>query len=320
MLTDHAAHQLPFYEFFYTNKYEEEVKINKTIDKQFWQSVNQVRVSGAGLTNYAIAKDDVGNWYVKSYSSDPNDIIQSAKNLAMFSAGSSMGANFLARGGQPAGKSVVSEGATEAPTTKEARSTLAKQFDRVTARYEKRTKESRAELAKEIRSLNAKVRSALAGQGLVEADLQKMFPDPASEPAANDNKPSAELAELMKALKEDNKDGKAKPLSTFNLEIASGLRSIKRYRSQAQGTVNTMMPPAEATATQPTTAENSNGLKPAEAKPAETKKYTKEQREEAKKAVDKVFQDLIQQFIKERQTANGEYESALLLISESAGL
>src|SRR5204863_4745278 len=94
---DHATRQLPFYASF--KGQQEQALINNTIDKQFWQSVNQVRVAGAGNTNYAIAKDDVGNWYVKDYGSDPKDIINSAKNLAMFSAGPALGANFLARGG-----------------------------------------------------------------------------------------------------------------------------------------------------------------------------------------------------------------------------
>jgi hypothetical protein len=65
------------------------------IDKQFWQNINRVRVSGAGDTNYVIAKDDVGNWYVKNYSADPKDIINSAQSLAMFSLSPGLGADLL---------------------------------------------------------------------------------------------------------------------------------------------------------------------------------------------------------------------------------
>ncbi len=46
-----------------------------------------MRVAGSGDTNYAIAKDDVGNWYVKAYESDPEKIVQGMKSLAMFSFG-----------------------------------------------------------------------------------------------------------------------------------------------------------------------------------------------------------------------------------------
>jgi hypothetical protein len=66
---------------------EERNKITSEIDKQFWQTINSVRVSGAGLTNYVMVKDDIGNWYVKQYSADPTSIINSAKALAMFNLG-----------------------------------------------------------------------------------------------------------------------------------------------------------------------------------------------------------------------------------------
>ncbi|MEM1330117.1 MAG: hypothetical protein AAGG07_06115 [Planctomycetota bacterium] len=54
------------------------------LDAVFWQNINRIRVSGGGNANYAVTKDDVGNWYVKSYSTDVEQIIESAKNLAMF--------------------------------------------------------------------------------------------------------------------------------------------------------------------------------------------------------------------------------------------
>ena len=66
---------------------EEKLKITSEIDKQFWQTINSVRVSGAGLTNYVMVKDDIGNWYVKQYSADPTSLINSAKALAMFNLG-----------------------------------------------------------------------------------------------------------------------------------------------------------------------------------------------------------------------------------------
>ncbi len=78
------------------------------IDKQFWQNINRVRVSGAGKTNYVIAKDDIGNWYVKNYAANPAPIIKGAKTLAAFSLGAGMETGLLnrireARPGKPAG-------------------------------------------------------------------------------------------------------------------------------------------------------------------------------------------------------------------------
>jgi hypothetical protein len=68
-----------------------DARITAEIDKQFWQNINRVRVAGGGNTNYAVVKDDIGNWYVKGYSANPEDIIQSAQNLALFSAAGKMG-------------------------------------------------------------------------------------------------------------------------------------------------------------------------------------------------------------------------------------
>ncbi|PWU21780.1 MAG: hypothetical protein C5B50_01085 [Verrucomicrobia bacterium] len=56
-------------------------------DKQFWQTINQIRVAGSGITSYVLTKDDIGNWYIKSYTADPTPIIEGAKSLALTTAG-----------------------------------------------------------------------------------------------------------------------------------------------------------------------------------------------------------------------------------------
>ncbi|MBL3590072.1 MAG: hypothetical protein JMN24_09815 [gamma proteobacterium endosymbiont of Lamellibrachia anaximandri] len=66
---------------------KDRIPILESIDKQYWQNINSVRVSGGGDTNYAIAKDDIGNWYVKSFSADPTPIIRGAQRMALFAAG-----------------------------------------------------------------------------------------------------------------------------------------------------------------------------------------------------------------------------------------
>lgn len=104
MLQRHAYRSVPFFGELVANAGErEKARITAEIDKQFWQTINSVRVSGAGDTNYVVAKDDIGNWYVKNYSSDPKDIIKSAKNLALFGIGSQMGTNLLKDGEGGAG-------------------------------------------------------------------------------------------------------------------------------------------------------------------------------------------------------------------------
>lgn len=93
MLQDHALRQLPLADQFKKWANPNPLAAGE-IDKAFWQNINRVRVAGAGNVNYVIVKDDIGNWYVKQYAADPSNIINSAKNLALFSAGPSFGANF----------------------------------------------------------------------------------------------------------------------------------------------------------------------------------------------------------------------------------
>lgn len=93
MLGQHGLRQIPF-----TNLIQNKnARMLDTLDKRFWQNINRVRVAGGGITNYVIAKDDIGNWYVKNYSADPAPIIKSAQKLALFSMGPQMGADLIGR-------------------------------------------------------------------------------------------------------------------------------------------------------------------------------------------------------------------------------
>jgi hypothetical protein len=100
MLGGHMMRSIPFApqigEFLNPDA-KRDARITAEIDKQFWQNINRVRVAGGGDTNYAVVKDDIGNWYVKGYSADPCDVITSAKNLALFAAGARTGAGMLPR-------------------------------------------------------------------------------------------------------------------------------------------------------------------------------------------------------------------------------
>lgn len=65
----------------------ERSRIQGSIDKQYWQGVNRIRVSsGSANVNYVLARDDIGNWYVKSYTADASKTFRSALNLAMYAA------------------------------------------------------------------------------------------------------------------------------------------------------------------------------------------------------------------------------------------
>ena len=69
---------------------ERDRALTAELDKQFWQNINRVRVSGVGFSNQALVKDDVGNWYVKQYYGDTEDIVKSAKHLALYSLGTKL--------------------------------------------------------------------------------------------------------------------------------------------------------------------------------------------------------------------------------------
>lgn len=71
--------------------------ISAEIDKQFWQTINTVKVSSDGDTNYVIAKDDVGNFYVKNVASDKAGIASSMRNLALFGLGDHYKTNLMER-------------------------------------------------------------------------------------------------------------------------------------------------------------------------------------------------------------------------------
>ena len=102
MLQRHARRNYPLIGEALTNQEYQQGEVQRfeilrNIDKQFWQNINRVRLAGGGDTNYAIAKDDIGNWYVKAFAADPERIIRSAQRLALFAAGGSMDVNLLRR-------------------------------------------------------------------------------------------------------------------------------------------------------------------------------------------------------------------------------
>lgn len=72
-------------------------KGRQQLEKLNWQNINKVTLAGGGATNYVLAKDDVGNWYVKAYSADPEAIIKSATSLALFNSGKAINTNLLRR-------------------------------------------------------------------------------------------------------------------------------------------------------------------------------------------------------------------------------
>ena len=64
---------------------QEKAKMRNELNNQYWQNINQIKLVGGGNTNYAVVKDDTGNWYVKGYSTNYDDILKNVQSLAIHS-------------------------------------------------------------------------------------------------------------------------------------------------------------------------------------------------------------------------------------------
>ncbi|MEM1099356.1 MAG: hypothetical protein AAGH92_11275 [Planctomycetota bacterium] len=51
-------------------------ELQQRIDARFWQTINEVRLSGFGQTNFVVVKDALGNYVTKQYSANPSQIYE----------------------------------------------------------------------------------------------------------------------------------------------------------------------------------------------------------------------------------------------------
>ena len=90
---------------------EDRVRLAKRLfADHFWTKINEVHASGQGEVRMALIKDDIGNWNLKSFDNDPEQLLKAYRDLA--SAGI-QGAIDLARnistGGSAAGIEMLSQ-------------------------------------------------------------------------------------------------------------------------------------------------------------------------------------------------------------------
>jgi hypothetical protein len=189
LLDDSAFALLPIGDWFGGSKSREQ---RERIDAQFWQSVNHVGLSGGGHTNYAVVKDDIGNWYVKGFAGDPTKIYESVKNVALFNAGGGVAgasAALLRRGGNAAAiEALGTDGGTGG-------SVLDQQLERAQTAWEKSTRELRVDVRAMAVAIGDEVRAAWKGDRELDdrsveldaalavgapglADAQAAIPDP----------------------------------------------------------------------------------------------------------------------------------------------
>ncbi len=204
-------------------------RITADIDKQFWQNINRVRVAGGGNTNYVIAKDDIGNWYVKSYSADPKDIIKSARNLALFSMSPSMGANLLDRAEQ---RDAATPGAPEA--TERSVTPVQRQFEKFRNNFDEQVEADHAQL-------EAAIVGATPTAPVLTTTIQNQWAA-AGVPVESDSPFASALnqsAVILKPSEEETDD--------LSQQIVDRLRAVKEFRASVAAGVG-QIPAADRTA------------------------------------------------------------------------
>jgi hypothetical protein len=226
-------------------------------EKLFWQNINRVTVSGGGDTNTVLAKDDVGNWYTKSYSADPEAIIQSAKSLALFSSGSRVNVDLLRKANLQRRADDTSLQADERDRAREDLKGLSPTENvglgrvRTTVRlkYERETAAAALALSSVIAKLPAEL-GTLAGKNetlkVAQADFDTLVAnahDKHLKPAAADLKDAYEMNESS-----------AGRLDKLERACVSTLKAMRRFYLEVQ-----------ATAASPKTADADSASRAAEA-------------------------------------------------------
>ena len=98
MLNDSLQRTIPVFDEFLQNQNFDRA-LNE-IDKQFWQNINTVRVSGGGRSNYVLVKDDVGNWSVRGFTTNYDQTVASLRNIALFNYGEKLGTQLVGSDGE----------------------------------------------------------------------------------------------------------------------------------------------------------------------------------------------------------------------------
>ena len=290
---------------------KDKLRAQSTLDKQFWQNINRVRLTGGGYTNYVVAKDDIGNWYVKEVETDPKDIIKAAKKLALFGMGTA-GASALA-------SAVSQKTSDEEPSTDEQQKTpLQHVYLKYRAAYETENSKTASQLKQMLGFDGIRKTIQLAWEG-----------NPSLQDRLSDLKKAlshaAEQLDEAKTVLVNAKDDTERPL-----HIVNGLKSILRFHNDLQSSIQTMNIAAnekEAVAKATKDLTEANQAKPEDKQKAAAAaevvgaaevalKVKLDAAANASKVVrDTCFETLSQQ-LQNSQTANKQYETSLMFIGE----
>ncbi|SHN30550.1 hypothetical protein [Rhizobacter sp. OV335] len=207
------------------------------VERLYWQNINSVKLNGGGSVNYVMAKDDIGNWYVKAYSTDPSSIFKSAQGLALFNTGGRMGVNLLKRtelqrvfdDKSTSVEDKVRIGKELSGTSPDANAALLKVRDRYRARYAIAADTASEALLQTTQALPEELRTAVSKDGnLAEVDAEALLKRLQAVQAAELDGVATALTSA-RALAADDKTRLVK----LEAAIANGAVALRRFRQVA---------------------------------------------------------------------------------------
>ncbi|MCK4794107.1 MAG: hypothetical protein KAV87_60830 [Desulfobacteraceae bacterium] len=285
-----------------------DAQINAEIDKQFWQNINRVRVAGGGFINYAVVKDDIGNWYVKGYSANPEDIIKSAKSLALFAAGAKAGANLLPGAESDKGEKPDGGEVDDADSTK---SGLERAFTKYKEGYIQQTQTDYDRLKEAISS-----DTGIKGQ---IHEVWEQNTDIVPEGSHNgvdvlrqiDKEMSSAALIHLKEVREDVREKHDDPTEQITL-IFKGLGALRRFHNDLVSRIKALDLPGQGEKK----ISDSDGT----AKEIQEEKQRAERAEKAAiNAVTSAVRSRVVEILKRRRDVVGDYETALMVIGQATG-
>ena len=268
------------------------------IDRQFWQNINSIRVGGAGRTNYVLVQDDIGNWYVKGYSADPQDIIRSANSLGQFALGGQLGTDLVN----------LPETGTESvpapqPTALEA------VFDKYNKEYERATEEMFKDVKAALESLPGEVQNAWTKNpktSTVREEAVVLF-----------TSVEAHLKKARTVFDKDDAD-KSEQVAQRPARIVMALRAMDRFRDSMNTSIRNNVSETLPNKENNDDAENSNSNET-----GTTTAITKEERKTAINALiadlDEVINARIELLLKRREDTAKAFEKAIVFVGEILG-
>lgn len=187
--------------------------VSAELDKQYWQNINRVRVSGTGKTNYVVAKDDIGNWYVKQYAANANTVTNSAINLGLASLSYKMKVNLADRVAQLTEDASESEGETSESSNGDGSSDGKKSGGTSQTRFEKAHATTTKNYAEALESIRADLEKDLEETAFTELFTKAWKADDSTKDLSDDLDDGIDTDKLKaarEALANEEKEGEEK--------------------------------------------------------------------------------------------------------------